>query len=285
MPGPARWRIAVISILTVADLARPQETGSLRAEYGAAPGRFENGAFQHDANFPPGVYGVPLASERLTAFDTDSTQVATCTRMDRAPVDLPNGSPNFYRFRCEGNWTSRSVVFLDSAGIRPTRAEMLEWKKLDSEPATQAHTYMAQASPRILNGNVLVTTAWFTGEYPPRKERDESRGDEIAFGHYRIMNRALYLGASARQPLTFLYRSDEAKEVTDPFDRAFLPEDSSEKYRARFDAIYETRSGYILRLAEETDFEGAGVTETTHLYAYENGKWRLLTRAERIRMY
>jgi hypothetical protein len=228
------------------------------------------------------------------AFDIDSAQTGLCARIDEKPFQLPLGNVQYYRFQCDGSWTSRAVVFVNSTETLPQRGETLEWKPLEGEapiPLSQSekpadlHSYASAASPKLLNGSVLVGAAWFSGEYPPRKERDETRGDEIAFGHYRILDRVLFIGRSVKDPVTFLYRANDAKEVKEALEWVFLPEDASEKTKSRFSAIYEVPDGYLLRISEFRDHEGAGADESTHLYAFESGRWRHLASAERIHMY
>jgi hypothetical protein len=288
---PIIFLIALIAAGCASKAVQPK----IAAEYGLVPGQRTEDGFRPESGYQPGVFAVSSAEQQLIAFDTHSAQTAICSRIDQKPFELPNHfNSYFYRFQCQGSWTSRDAILVNSTKILPTRGEQVEWKGLEGEsplafsnsarPAN-LHSYAAVASPKLLNGRVLVSAAWFSGEYPPRKEYDESRGDEIAFGHYRILKRVLFIGQSVKQAATFLYRSDEVRDVKSGLEWAFLPENASEKTRSQFDAIYETPTGYLVRIAEWSDHEGFGVNETTHLYAYESGRWKFVASAERTRLY
>jgi hypothetical protein len=271
------------------------------ADYGIVPGRRsfdEKDAPDHfirEAGYPPGVFAVSMADRpRLLAFDTTSNAAAICTRIAEQPFELPNfGNMKFARFRCPDDWTSREVVFLDATEFMPRYAEQLEWSALagpsplsmpQTKPPAALHDYAAVARPGLLNGRWLVSAAWFSGEYPPKKEPDALRGDTIAFGHYQLLDRTLFIGDSL-QPSTVLYRANEPIEVREGIEWAFLPQTASEKTHATISALYETPNGYLVRVFLEHDHEGFGVDESTYFYAWEAGRWRLLAQAERTRLY
>lgn len=115
----------------------------------------------------------------------------------------------------------------------------------------------------------------FSGEYPPRKEPDVLRGDEIAFGHYKIQDSALFIGATVTQPATFLYRASQADEVNEPFEWSFLPENASEKTRSSITAIYEIPNGYLLRVLRSTTTKASASTRRPHFLftRTENGDY------------
>ena len=253
--------------------------------------------FIREAGYPPGVFAVMMPDRpRLQAFDVDSNQAAICTRIDEPPFAVENYiGAKFARFRCPGTWSSRSVVFLDTTVFEPKHAEDLTWSALAgpsplpmprTKPANGGlHDYTAVARPGQLDGKWLVSAAWFSGEYPPKREKDELRGDTIAFGHYQLLDRTLFIGEPSLKPSTVLYRADSRIEVREGIEWAFLPETASEKTHATIRTIYEVPSGYLLKVFEEHDHEGFGVDETTYFYAYEAGRWRLLAKAERTRLY
>jgi len=89
----------------------------------------------------------------------------------------------------------------------------------------------------------------------------------------------------ARRPSTVLYRADEPIEVREGIEWAFLPKTASEKTQATISALYEIPNGYLVRVSMEHDHEGFGVDESTYFYAWEKGRWRLLARAENVRLY
>src|SRR6185503_12490358 len=95
-----------------------------------------------------------------------------------------------------------------------------------AKPAADLHDYAAVARPGLLDGKWLVSAVWFSGEYPPKKEPDELRGDTIAFGHYQLLDRTLFIGESLK-PSTVLYRASEPTEVREGIEWAFLPETAS----------------------------------------------------------
>ena len=153
-----------------------------------------------------------------------------------------------------------------------------------SKPGTELHDYAAAATPSLLDGKWLVSAAWFSGEYPPRKEKDELRGDTIAFGHYQLLDRTLFIGESLK-PSTILYRANEPIPVREGIEWAFLPQTASEKEHATISTLYEIPNGYMVKVFAEHDHEGFGVDESTYFYAFESGRWRLLAKAERVRLY
>ena len=59
----------------------------------------------------------------------------------------------------------------------------------------------------------------------------------------------------------------------------------TEKTQATISALYEIPNGYLIRVSMEHDHEGFGVDESTYFYAWETGRWRLLARAEKTRLY
>ena len=284
----------------VAPTAASSNEPLIRAHYGVVPGRRDFSAnnpehFIRDAGYPRGVFAVAMPDRpQLLAFDADSTIAAVCTRIDGHPFELPNGNVNYARFRCPGTWTSREVVFLDALEFAPMRGELLEWTALAgpsplSRPGVMAagnlHDYAAIARATLLNGRLLVSAAWFAGEYPPRQEHDELRGDMIAFGHYQLLDRTLFIGESSQKPSTVLYRVSEPIDVREGIEWAFLPQNASEKTFATITALYEIRNGYLVRVEMHHDHEGFGDDESTHFYAWQMGRWRLLAKAEETRLY
>jgi hypothetical protein len=285
-------RIALLGALVAsgwasACAAAPQETTRepLTAQYGIVEGRRTDQGFVRDPTYPPGVFAVPFLNEKqLAVFHPDTVQTGICSRLDEKPFQLNGGNVPHLRYQCDISWVDKNAIFMDSTVVLPTRGERLEWKPLERESA-DLHRYAAVASPKLLNGQVLVREASFSGEYPPRKEPDVLRGDEIAFGHYKILDRALFIGPSVTLPATFLYRASQTDEVNEPLEWSFLPENASEKTRSTMTAIYEIPNGYMLRIYEERDHEGFGVDEKTQFFAVEDGKWKLLATAERVRLY
>ena len=285
---------------TAAVPAAPTEA-LVAAEYGVVPGRrsFDEkdspDYYIREKDYPPGVFAVSMPDRpRLLAFDADSNNAALCMRTEQPPFELPHHiNAKYARFRCPGQWLSREVVFLDSTAFQPKHAEQLEWSALAgpsplpiprAKPAPDLHDYAAVARPGLLNGKWLVSAAWFSGEYPPKKEPDELRGDTIAFGHYQLLDRTLFIGESTK-PSTVLYRANEPIEVREGIEWAFLPQTASEKTQATISALYEIPNGYLVRVSMVHDHEGFGVDESTYFYAWETGRWRLLAKAERVRLY
>ena len=271
------------------------------ADYGIVPGRrtfdekISPDYFIREAGYPSGVFAVSMPDRpQLLAFDVDSNGAAICARMEQPPFELENRvNIKYARFRCPGEWPSRDVVFLDATEFEPKYAQELEWSALagpsplpmpGGKPAADLHDYAAVARPSLLNGKWLVSAVWFSGEYPPKKEPDELRGDTIAFGHYQLLDRTLFIG-ELLQPSTVLYRADEPIEVREGIEWAFLPKTASEKTFATMSALYEVPTGYLVRVSMEHDHEGFGVDESTYFYAWETGRWRLLARAEKTRLY
>jgi hypothetical protein len=288
---------------TAAALPAAQSEPPVASSYGVVPGRRsfdEKDApdyYIREKDYPPGVFAVSttLTSDhpRLLAFDVKSNGAAICTRIGQPTFELRNsGNMKYTRFRCPGDWSSRDVVFLDAPEYEPKHAEVLEWSALGGpsplpmprEKRADLHDYAAVARASLLDGKWLVSAAWFSGEYPPRKEPDELRGDTIAFGHYQLLDRTLFIGESLK-PSTVLYRASEPTEVREGIEWAFLPQTASEKTRATISALYEIPNGYLLRVFEEHDHEGFGVDESTYFYAWEMGRWRLLAKAEQTRLY
>jgi hypothetical protein len=231
---------------------------------------------------------------QLLAFEIDSIAAAVCARIDEAPSGLPDRGDTRARVRCPDDWTSRDVVFLDATEYLPGRGEQLEWSALAgpsplpmprTAPAANLHDYAAVARPGLLNGRLLVSAAWFAGEYLPRPEYDEPRGDSIAFGRYRLLDRTLFIGESLQKPSLVLYRATEPTDVREGLEWAFLPGNASEKTIATFSALYEIPNGYLVRVSMHHDHEGFGVDESTYFYALETDRWRLLAKAERTRLY
>ena len=203
----------------VAMPAAPQEP-LVAASYGVVPGRrsFDDkdapDYYIREKDYPPGVFAVSMPERpRLLAFDADSNGSAICTRIEEPLFELPHHiNARYARFRCPDDWRSRSVVFLDATEFLPRYAEQLEWSALAgpsplprprAKPDADLHDYAAVARPGLLNGKWLVSAAWFSGEYPPKQEKDELRGDTIAFGHYHLLDRTLFIGESLR-PSTVL---------------------------------------------------------------------------------
>ena len=150
---------------------------------------------------------------------------------------------------------------------------------------TGLHDYAAAASPSLLDGKWLVSAAWFAGEYPPRKEPDELRGDTIAFGHYQLLDRILFIGESSKKPSTVLYQASDPIDVREGLEWSFLPENASEKQNATMSALYVIPTGYLLRVSMHRDHEGFGQDDSTYLYAWEAGRWRVLAKAELTKLY
>ena len=272
----------------------------IRAEYGIVPGHRDfnsntPGYFVRDADYPPGVFAVSIPDRtQLLAFDADSNISAVCTRMDPSPVAVPNSSGRYFRFRCPGSWDSREVVFLDTTALVPTSAEELKWTALAGPPPLELtrtatpgdlHNYAAIARPSMLEGQYMIRAAWFAGEYPPRKEYDDLRGDTIAFGHYKLLDRILFIGESQQKPSTVLLESKEPVDVREGIEWAFLPQNASEKTEGTISALYKIPGGYLVRVSMHHDHEGFGVDESSYFYASEMGRWRLRAKAEFTRTY
>jgi hypothetical protein len=263
------------------------------AAYGEARFRFTDNRVVRDTAYPAGVYDVPLDVDSAMAFDGDSARTTTCARLDTTSFPL-NGNGKYYRFQCDTSWNSRGVVFVADTHVTVMRGEMLEWKKLDGDPPlarprsvnlANMHSYAQVATPAMLGGLVLVNAAWFSGEYPPRKEFDDLRGDSITFGHYTIRDRVLFIGQSPTTPSTDLLRASDTVNVGEPLEWAFFPDDASAKNESTFNTIYEIPGGYLVRVFQWHDHEGFGVDEFTNLYTYTSGRWRLFAKAERFRAY
>jgi hypothetical protein len=269
------------------------------ADYGVVPGRrtFDENNPEHyirEPGYPPGVFAVSITNrERLLAFDVDSNVAGICTRIDKEPFALDRGG-KYVRFRCGDSWPGRESVFVDATQLLPTSAVELEWTALagpsplpmpSSKPGTELHDYAAAATPSLLDGKWLVSAAWFSGEYPPRKEKDELRGDTIAFGHYQLLDRILFIGESSKKPSTVLYQASDPIDVREGFEWAFLPKNASEKENATMSALYVIPNGYLLRVSAHKDHEGFGEDDTTYFHAWESGRWRLLAKAELTRLY
>src|SRR5262245_42049604 len=65
----------------------------LEAVYGQVPGHRDLNAehyYKRDPGYPEGIFAVMLSADKLTAFDTQSTQTGECSRIDPIPVELPN---------------------------------------------------------------------------------------------------------------------------------------------------------------------------------------------------
>src|SRR6185369_16405328 len=135
-----------------------------------------------------------------------------------SPVTISNRGGRYFRFRCPDTMDSREVVFIDATEFMPMHAEQLEWTPLAgpsplpmprATSAGELHDYAAIARPGLLDGRYLISVAWFAGEYLPRKEYDDLRGDTIAFGHYQLLDRTLFIGESPKKPSIVLYESKE----------------------------------------------------------------------------
>lgn len=158
------------------------------AAFGAVPGHWSLNShgfrdqWQPDAGYGPGIYAVPLGADELLAFDMDSATTAMCSRIDSKPFTLQYDSRPHYRFRCDGAWDSRDVIFVAGTSVVPRQGEKLEWhpssasmlKLSSSNNGDAVHRYTATASPQLLHGDVLVSSAWFSGEHPPRQELSTS---------------------------------------------------------------------------------------------------------------
>jgi len=293
-------RIVLLSVIVASGCYSQSVPGSVDAAYGTVPGRRTISSqneliFVAEPGFPPGVFAVPLNVTQALAFDTDGTGSAICSRIDDKPFEL-NGNVKYYKFRCdrslgEGNLPP-DLLFVASTDLQPKVGEKLEWNRLNGsvlplsngETAKDLHAYTAVASPKLLNGSVLVSAAWFSGQYPPAKERDELRDELMAYGHYKLLDRALFIGQSDTQPVTSLYKANHPVEVREGLEWALLPEDASEKDKAQISAIYEIPKGYLVRVTYAHDHEGFGSDDSTYLYIYD-GQWRLFATAERTRIW
>jgi len=292
-------RIVILSTVVVLGGYSQAVPGPVEAAYGTVPGQREitpqnEVVFVPEAGFSPGIFAVPLNVNKAIALDTEGTGSSICFRIDEKSFEL-KGYVN-YKFQCDrslGNGDLRpDLVFVASTDLLPKLGEKLEWSRFEGSPLSLSngeklkdlHTYTAVASPKLLKGSVLVSTAWFSGLYPPAKERDELRDDLMAFGHYNLLDRALFIGQSATQPGTFLYKASNPFEVSEGLEWALLPEDASEKTMAQISAIYEIPKGYMLRVTQTHDHEGFGSDDSTYLYVYD-GSWRLFATAERTRTY
>lgn len=290
----------MLSVIVASGCYSQSVPGPVDAAYGTVPGRRTISpqnelVFLPEPGFPPGVFAVPLNVKQALAFDTDGTGSAICSRIDDKSFEL-NGNLKHYKFRCDRSLNDGNLppdlLFVASTDLQAKLGETLEWKRLNGsvlplsngEQPKDLHTYTAVASPKLLKGSVLVSAAWFSGQYPPAKERDELRDELMAFGHYKLLNRALFIGESDRQPATFLYKASDPLDVREGLEWAFLPEDASEKDKAQISAIYEIPKGYLVRVTYAHDHEGFGSDDSTYLYIYD-GQWRLFATAERTRIY
>ena len=298
MCGPARSQQGPVSQAQPATATSNEP--EINAEYGVVPGRLDfkpdNPAqFIRDAGYPPGVFAVSIPDRtQLLAFDPHSNFSAVCNRVDPSPVAIPDQGGTYFRFRCPGTWDKNEVVFLDTTAFVPTSGELLEWSPLAgpsplslSRTSTPGdlHDYAASARPGLLHGQYLISAAWFAGQYLPLKEHDELRGDTIAFGHYTLLDRTLFIGESQTKRSTVLYESSEPIEVREGIEWAFLPQNASEKTQAAISTLYEIPNGYMVRVSMLHDHEGFGVDESTYFYAWQMGRWRLLAKAENTRLY
>ena len=284
---------------TTASASPAASEPTVAADYGVVPGRrtFEANNPEHyirEPGYPPGVFAVSITNrERLLAFDADSNVAGICTRFDKEPFTLPQGG-KYVKFHCGDSWPGRESVFVDAPELLPTSAVQLEWTALagpsplpmpSAKPGTELHDYAAAATPSLLDGKWLVSAAWFSGEYPPKKEPDELRGDTIAFGHYQLLDRILFIGESSKKPTTVLYKASDPIAVREGIEWAFLPKNASEKEYATMSALYVTPKGYLLRVSMTHDHEGFGEDDSTYFYASEAGRWWLLAKAEFTRLY
>ena len=271
----------------------------VRAAYGVVPGHrdFNSNSPDHfvrEDGYPPGMFAVSIPDRtQLLAFDANSNAAAVCVRIEPTPVKVPNDGGRYFRFRCPGTWDSREVVFLDTESV-PTSGEELKWTALAgpsplsvSRTSTPGdlHDHAAIARPSLLNGQYLTSAAWFAGEYLPKKEYDDLRGDSIAFGHYTLLDRILFIGETPQMPSKVLYESKEPVDVREGIEWAFLPQNASEKTQAAISALYEIPNGYLVRVSMHHDHEGFGVDESSWFYAFEAGRWRLRAKAEFTRLY
>ena len=294
------FRIVMLSVFVASGCYSQSIPGPVDAAYATVPGRRTIGpqnelVFVPEPGFSQGVFAVPLNVNKALAFDTDGTGSAICSRIDDKPFEL-NGNGKYYKFRCDRSLSDGNLhpdlLFVASTDLQPKLGEKLEWSRLNGstlplsngEQTKDLHTYTAVASPKLLKGSVLVSAAWFSGQYPPAKERDELRDDFMAFGHYKLLDRALFIGRSETQPTTFLYKANDPVEVREGLEWALLPEDASEKTMAQISVIYEIPKGYMLRVTQAHDHEGFGSDDSTYLYIYD-GQWRLFASAERTRTY
>ena len=240
-----------------------------------------------DSGYGRGIYAVPLDADSCFALDLNSTASAPSSRVDSKPVTLPNDSRVFYRYRCAEGWESRDVLFVAGDVPHPLEGEALAWSPVTPETTAHAsargpalHRVAMAARPALLRGSTLVARATFYGRYPPAPEYDETRGDSITFGHYRLRRCSL----SVEGGQTW-FESRDTSEVEGGLKWAFLPADASQKSGARFVTLYRTPAGYLLLLDWTTDFEGAGADQTVELYSYEHGRWGRRAAAERTSMY
>ncbi len=282
--------LAWLVMVSARSASRPPQ-----AEFGVLPGHWStstNGfreSFEPDSGYGRGIYAVPLDADSCFAFDLNSTATVPCSRVDPTPVTLPSDSRLFYRFRCAAEWESRDVLFVAGDVPRPLEGEALKWSPPPPETADGAapparepalHRVTMTARPALLQGSTLVARATFYGRYPPAPEYDETRGDSITFGHYRLRRRSLSVEGG---PAWF--ESRDAGEVEGGLEWAFLPADASQRSQARFVTLYRIATGYLLLLNWTTDFEGAGVNQTMELYSCQRGRWSRRAAAQRTRMY
>ena len=206
------------------------------------------------------------------------------------PLFVVNPSrPGARRFRCDAGWESPHVLFVAGDVPRPLEGEALEWSPSPPETVERAappargpglHRVTLTARPALLLGSALVARATFYGRYPPAPEFDETRGDSITFGHYRLRRRSLSVEGG---PTWF--ESRDTSEVESGLEWAFLAADASEKSQARFVTLYRIAGGYLLLLDWTTDFEGAGNEQTVELYSYQDGRWGRRAVAQQTWMY
>ena len=110
-----------------------------QAEFGVLPGHWSTNAkgfrqsFEPDSGYGRGIYAVPIDADSCFALDLNSTDTTPCSRVDPAPVALPNDSRLFYRFRCAAGWESRDVLFVAGDVPRPLEFHHL-WPLLAPAP-------------------------------------------------------------------------------------------------------------------------------------------------------
>lgn len=291
--------VAALAIAMATRLAAQVGTSPpMKAACGEIPGLWElndrgdRSRYVPSPGFGPGIYEVRLSADRLLAFNLESAETTVCEK--QAPVDLSQAAASLNRYRCRAPWESRRAFFVAGANVEPGPGERIDWQTSTWSPLPMPaptgdgqalHVHTAVATPALLQGRQLVTTAWFSGQYPPEREFDPSRDDDIAFGRYRLSSRAVFLGPSVYRPTSFLYRSDALVKVENPHEWMFLPEDASEKTNARLTKIYRIPRGHLFLLEGGRDHEGAGVLLSMDLIESSNGRWQRLVTAECLHMY
>ena len=246
-----------------------------------------------DSGFGRGVFSVPLKAPVAIAFRMDSAGCVPCELVEKSAHQFPYDSRHRYAYRCGSMPPDVDRALFVATGEPVPRGFDPGWVESQDEHPR----YSAPPSKRPLRFHEWVTTwevlpgkrlgcgAWFEGEYPPRKDYDEVRGDTVDVADYVLRERSIYLLGASGSP-EYLFRTRDGREAwKSTFELAFLPSDYSELERVRFSYVYPVRGGFWLRIAFSRDFEGAGVDEGIYLLELRDAGCRLLAGASETRMY